>query len=171
MAGHRSFEEQRLGMSPARRARNREATAGMLHEMALHELRQARHKSQQELARDLHVGQPAVARLERRADMYISNLRRYIEALGGTLEITACFPDASVTITNFEELAGTKERRPLKPRTLDDLTTLDEFLTEDHKREVFEAIAAKEVLNWQVEKAMKERKLRRNALRQRAGRH
>ncbi len=52
-----------------------------------------------------HAGQPAVARLERRADMYVSNLRRYIEALGGKLEIMARFPDASVSITNFSELA------------------------------------------------------------------
>ena len=36
--------------------------------------------------------------------MYVRNLRRYIEALGGTLEITARFPDAQVTITNFSEL-------------------------------------------------------------------
>jgi hypothetical protein len=32
--------------------------------------------------------------------MHISNLRRYIEALGGKLEITARFPDASVVINN-----------------------------------------------------------------------
>jgi hypothetical protein len=37
---------------------------------------------------------------ERRADMYASNLRRYIEALGGTLEITAHFPDGAVTIAD-----------------------------------------------------------------------
>jgi hypothetical protein len=36
--------------------------------------------------------------------MYVSNLRRYIKALGGSLEITAKFPDATVTITNFSEL-------------------------------------------------------------------
>jgi transcriptional regulator with XRE-family HTH domain len=81
----------------------------MLQEMALHELRQAREKSQQELARDLHVGQPAVAKLERRTDMYVSNLRRYIEALGGTLEITARFPETSVTITNFSDLGRERE--------------------------------------------------------------
>jgi hypothetical protein len=34
--------------------------------------------------------------------MYVSNLRRYIEAMGGTLEIVAKFPGASVTITGFE---------------------------------------------------------------------
>jgi Helix-turn-helix domain len=105
MTGHRSFNELRKGMSPERQARNAEATQAMLQEMALHELRQAREKSQVELARDLHVGQPAVAKMEQRADMYVSNLRRNVEALGGKLEITARFPDAAVTITNFSELA------------------------------------------------------------------
>jgi hypothetical protein len=44
--------------------------------------------------------------------MYVSNLRRYIEALGGSLEITARFADSSVTITNFEDLAKPREKRP-----------------------------------------------------------
>lgn len=80
--------------------------------MALHELRQARERSQEELAHALKVGRPAVAKLERRADMYVSNLRRYIEALGGTLEITARFADASVTITNFGDLERRAKARP-----------------------------------------------------------
>ena len=58
----------------------------------------------------LHLGQPAVARLEQRADVYVSNLRHYIEALGGTLEITARFPDeTSVAITNFGEFAASTD--------------------------------------------------------------
>jgi transcriptional regulator with XRE-family HTH domain len=105
MTGHRPFDQLRRRMSPERRARNVAGTREMLAEMALHELRQARERSQEELARALKVGQPAVAKLERRADMYVRNLRRYIEALGGSLEITARFADASVTITNFEDLA------------------------------------------------------------------
>src|ERR1700704_1761623 len=105
MTGHRPFAELRKRMAPERRVRNAEATQRMLASMALHELRQARERSQEELARALKVGQPAVAKLERRTDMYVSNLRRYIEALGGALEITARFADASVTITNFEDLA------------------------------------------------------------------
>lgn len=109
MTGHRSFNELRKGIPPARRAKNNEATKAMLTEMALHELRHAREMSQEELARELHVGQPAVAKLERRADMYVSNLRRYIEALGGTLEITAKFPDTSVSITNFSDLASQRQ--------------------------------------------------------------
>jgi len=105
MSGHRPFSALRKRMAPERRARNAAATREMLAEMALHELRQARERSQEELARALKVGQPAVAKLERRTDMYVSNLRRYIEALGGSLEITARFADASVTITNFADLA------------------------------------------------------------------
>ncbi len=104
MTGHRSFKELRRAMSPERQARNAEATKGLLRQMALRELRQVRGRAQADLAQDLHVGQPAVAKMEQRADMYVSNLRRYIEALGGTLEITARFPDADVTITNFSEL-------------------------------------------------------------------
>jgi transcriptional regulator with XRE-family HTH domain len=96
-------------MSPERRARNAEASKSTLRdiervECALHELRQARQRSQEDLARMLKVQQPAIAKRERRADMYVSNLRRYVEALGGTLEITARFPDGEVTITNLRDV-------------------------------------------------------------------
>jgi transcriptional regulator with XRE-family HTH domain len=119
MSGHRPFDQLRRRMSPERRARNAAATKEMLAEMALHELRQARERSQEELARALKVRQPAVAKLERRTDMYVSNLRRYIEALGGSLEITARFAGARVTITNFGELAklGEASGRILRSRT------------------------------------------------------
>jgi DNA-binding transcriptional regulator YiaG len=114
MSGHRPFDQLRKRMPPERRARNAAATKEMLAEMALHELRQARERSQEELARALKVGQPAVAKLERRTDMYVSNLRRYIEALGGSLEITARFGDERVAITNFGDLeeprAGSRKR-------------------------------------------------------------
>jgi len=111
MTGHRPFSELRKRMAPERRARNAEATKRMLASMAHHELRQARERSQEELARELKVGQPAVAKLERRTDMYVSNLRRYIEALGGSLEITAPFPEGAVSITNFGDLGDDQEPR------------------------------------------------------------
>jgi transcriptional regulator with XRE-family HTH domain len=110
MTGHHPFNELRKRMSPERRKRNAEATRRMLRELTLRELRQAREHSQEDLARELKVGQPAIAKLEKRADMYVSNLRRYVEALGGKLEITAKFRDATVTITNFSDL-GTAKRR------------------------------------------------------------
>ena len=51
----------------------------------------------------LNVNQPAVAKLERRVDMYVSNLRAYIETMGGRLNIVAEFPQGSVVITNFSD--------------------------------------------------------------------
>ena len=104
MTGHRPFKELTAKFSRERRARVAARVAELKSEMALAELRQARKRSQEELARALKVKLPAVAKLEKRADMYVSNLRRYIEALGGSLEITATFPDGRVTITNFSEL-------------------------------------------------------------------
>ena len=110
MSGHRTFDSLKAKMTPERQALNAEATEGLLREMSLYELRLARSQSQQDLARELKVGQPAVAKMERRADMYVSNLRRYIEALGGNLEITARFPDGgSVTIKNFAEIGAGQE--------------------------------------------------------------
>jgi hypothetical protein len=49
--------------------------------------------------------------MEKRADMYVSTLRRFIEAMGGELEIVARFSDHSVKIKNFSDLTE-REREP-----------------------------------------------------------
>jgi len=36
--------------------------------------------------------------------MYVSTLRRFVEAMGGKLDIIARFPDGTVRITQFHEL-------------------------------------------------------------------
>jgi transcriptional regulator with XRE-family HTH domain len=110
MTGHRSFGELTRKLRRERKARVAAKVRVLKAEMPLAELRQARERSQEELARTLKVGQPAVAKLEKRADMYVSNLRRYIEALGGSLEITARFPEGTVSITNFSELEDSGAR-------------------------------------------------------------
>ena len=96
------FKVLRDKMSPAARVESERQATHMLVEMALDELRQAREKTQQELAEVLKVNQAAVSKLESRIDMYVSTLRKYVEALGGELEINARFPDGTVRITHFE---------------------------------------------------------------------
>lgn len=91
-------------MTPEAQTRAGARTAAMLAEMPLNELRRARQLSQETLARELGATQPEVSKLERRTDMYVSTLRRYIEAMGGELEITARFPDGAVRITQFRDL-------------------------------------------------------------------
>jgi predicted transcriptional regulator len=103
VTGHRPFSELTKNFTPARRARVAAKAAALSEQMTLEELRKARSLSQEEVAASLTVGQPAVAKLERRTDMHVSNLRRYIEALGGTLEITAHFADTAVVISDIGE--------------------------------------------------------------------
>jgi DNA-binding XRE family transcriptional regulator len=73
-------------------------------EATLRQLREARERSQKDVAEKLHINQAAVSKLERRTDMYLSTLRGYIEAMGGKLEIVALFPNQAVRITQFETL-------------------------------------------------------------------
>jgi transcriptional regulator with XRE-family HTH domain len=78
--------------------------AAMLREMRLDELRRARLKTQQDMAAALRTSQASVSKLERRTDMYLSTLRRYVQAMGGELEIIARFPEGPVRLEQFSEL-------------------------------------------------------------------
>ena len=102
----KKFTELRAGMSQSAREKADGMARQMLAEMPLNELRQARGLSQKMLAEVLHVQQPAIAKIEKRTDMYISTLRSHIEAMGGKLEVVARFPDGAVKISNFSELGN-----------------------------------------------------------------
>jgi predicted transcriptional regulator len=92
-------------MSPASQARAAAKAANLSVEMDLAELRQVRQLSQQKLGRSLKVGQAAIAKMEKRADVYVSTLRRVIEAMGGQLRIVARFQGHDINITNFSRLS------------------------------------------------------------------
>jgi len=98
-------------MSPESRARAHKKAQKMLSGLPLAELRQARHFSQEQLAAELDVRQPAIAKIEKRADMYISTLHRFIEAMRGKLEICAYFPDGNVKINQFEDLDNSQSEK------------------------------------------------------------
>jgi DNA-binding XRE family transcriptional regulator len=97
------FRELQMRISPERRARVEERVREAIKEMALDELRAAREFTQAELSQVLRVDQGSISKLERRTDMYIGTLRRYIEAMGGSLQIRAVFPDGEVQINQFED--------------------------------------------------------------------
>lgn len=103
MAKARNFKELQARMSPERQAANTAASERMLREMPLDELRAARQLTQESLADLLGIKQASISKMERRTDMYISTLTKFIEAMGGTLEIRACFPEGSVRIKQFSE--------------------------------------------------------------------
>jgi transcriptional regulator with XRE-family HTH domain len=79
-----------LATLPVKRRVKIERRASVL--ATLKDLRQAVERTQQELAASLGVGQDTISRIERRGDMLLSTLRRYVEAMGGKLELVAEFP-------------------------------------------------------------------------------
>ena len=109
MSGRHPFSELTKDFTPERRQRVDAMKSELLAEMPLHELRRARALTQRDLAETLKVNQPAVSKLEQRADVYVSSLRSYVEAVGGRLKIVAEFPEGEVYITNFSDMEEAEE--------------------------------------------------------------
>jgi predicted transcriptional regulator len=57
--------------------------------MNLRELREATGKTQEQLAKATRMSQSELSRTERREDHLLSTLRRYVQALGGEVEVVA----------------------------------------------------------------------------------
>lgn len=100
----KKFRDLVAGKPPSWHATVAERQRELLAAMPLHELRRARQLSQEQLPEDLGATQPEISKMEHPTDMYISTLRRFIEAMGGQLEIIARFPDGTVEIAEFKEL-------------------------------------------------------------------
>ena len=80
-------------MSPEARARVDARVAKTIAALPLPEMRKAIGLTQQDLAARLVTGQGSVSKLEHAADMYLSTLRKYVEALGGELHLVTSFPE------------------------------------------------------------------------------
>lgn len=98
----KSFTALLEKLPQARRERIEERAQAVLLKMALQDLRQKRHLTQQQLAERLNVQQATVSKMENQADMHISTLQRMITAMGGTLKLIAQFPDEEIVINQFD---------------------------------------------------------------------
>ena len=73
----------------------------------LRDLRVAASQTQAEMAQALGVRQDTISRLEQRSDMLLSTMRRYVEAMGGQLEIVATFPNRpGVKLAHLADISG-----------------------------------------------------------------
>jgi len=100
----RSFKKLLKEMSPERRKRIESRARKTVKEINLRELRQAFALTQQQLADTLKINQAAISKMESQSDMYLSTLRRFLEAMGARLKIVAEFPDGDeVVINQFTE--------------------------------------------------------------------
>ena len=82
----------------------------ILREISLKQLRRALRLTQEELAGTLRVNQAAISKMESQYDMYISTLRRVLEAMGARLKIIAEFPGGEIVISQFHQKARGKAR-------------------------------------------------------------
>jgi transcriptional regulator with XRE-family HTH domain len=95
--------DQVMASVPAKRRARIERRANEL--ATLKDLRRAVERTQAELAAKLGVGQDTVSRIERRSDILLSTLRRYVEAMGGELQLVARFPNRPPLV--IEHIAAT----------------------------------------------------------------
>lgn len=92
---------------PAERRAKIETRATELHSEVegLKALRLLTKRSQEQIAQSLGVKQPSVVKIERQTDLYLSTLRRFVEAAGGTLELRVELPGKGVLhLTGLGEL-------------------------------------------------------------------
>jgi hypothetical protein len=69
-------------------------------------LAKARSRTRANLARTLKASKATVSRIEKRADLYLSTLRSYVEGVGGKLSLIVEFPDRPPVV-----LAGLGEEK------------------------------------------------------------
>jgi transcriptional regulator with XRE-family HTH domain len=113
VTGHRSWTAERRARladpEVARRAAEAHAELDRREEdyrRTLAQLRNARRLTQAQLAGALGVSQAQVSRVENQADLYLSTLRSYVQAMGGELELRAVFPDGQASKITIAELLG-----------------------------------------------------------------
>jgi DNA-binding XRE family transcriptional regulator len=93
----RTLEDVMDAMPPDRRAKIEARTKELLQEVeGLKALRVLAKRSQEQIAQGLGIKQPSVLKIERQTDLYLSTLRKFVEAAGGTLELRVELPGTGV---------------------------------------------------------------------------
>ena len=103
-----SHQELMARLPEERRARIKARAAELIAEVeGLQALRKLAQRSQAEIAKVLNIKQPSVHKIERQTDLYLSTLRRFVEAAGGTLELRVKLPGTGAfTLTGVGEIEG-----------------------------------------------------------------
>lgn len=102
------IEEIMAKMPPDQVAEIHARVAEMEREVeGLKALRLLQERSQQQIAQSLGIKQPAVHKMEKQADLYLSTLRRFVEAAGGTLELVIDLPGkGSMRLTGIGDISA-----------------------------------------------------------------
>ncbi len=106
-----SLESVLKSLPPEMRAEIAARTQEMIEEeMTLRDLRSVQHLTQERVAELLGVEQDSVSRMERRADMLLSTMSSYVEAMGGRLRLVAEFPNRKPYTLKLGDLTEKREK-------------------------------------------------------------
>jgi transcriptional regulator with XRE-family HTH domain len=133
-----SHEEVMAKLSPERRARIEARTEELIEEeMTLRDLRQVQHLTQERVADILGIEQDSVSRMERRADMLLSTMSSYVEAMGGRLRLIAEFPNLHPYLVKLGDLSeeGSKPRRRKRSKVRVTIEQLKAYVEQQHSPE------------------------------------
>lgn len=89
----RKWSDVKARIKPATRARIEAEGRRLSDDLHLSQLRKARGLTQEAMADLLGVSQAEVSKMERRTELYVGTLRKFIEAMNGELVLAARFPD------------------------------------------------------------------------------
>ena len=85
--------------------------------LTLRTLRDAIGKTQVDIAQQSQIDQADISRLEARSDFedcQVATLRRYVEAIGGSLELVAQFGDKRISIVGIHNQPGAPANKALQ---------------------------------------------------------
>ena len=110
----RTLDEILAEMSPERRARIEARKQEMIAEVdGLRAVRKLAGMTQAQIASALGKKQPSVQKMERQADNFVSTLRRFVEAEGGSVEIRVNLPGRPpLVLQEFSDLTATEPQDP-----------------------------------------------------------
>ncbi len=100
-------------LSPARRAKIDERVAELIaEEVGLGDLRREKRLTQVQVAKRIGGKQVYVSRFEKRSDVKLSKLYRYVDGLGGDLSLVVTFPDSgkAYRLTGFKPPRARRSR-------------------------------------------------------------
>lgn len=88
----KKFSELRAKLPPEVQESARRKAEMFKLDIKLEEIRKARHITQKEIADVVGIKQPSLSKMEKEDDLHLSSLKKLVEAMEGSLNISADFP-------------------------------------------------------------------------------
>lgn len=97
-----NFKDLMAELPAEQQAKVKEMAQEMRMELQLQRIREELEISQQHIADALNIKQPSVAALEKRGnDIRLSSVKRYVEAMGGVLNLSVTLPTGKTVSFNL----------------------------------------------------------------------